>query len=37
MTNTNVISQYLGGKPKEFTKQDLIKFIDENKIEMAIR
>ena len=31
--NPNRIVQYLGKPPEEFTKEDLIKFIDENKIE----
>lgn len=32
--NPNVISRYLGKSPADFTKQDLIKFIEKNKIEM---
>jgi len=31
--NPNRIVQYLGKPPEEFTREDLIKFIDENKIE----
>jgi len=33
--NPNPIVQYLGKSPEEFTKEDLIKFIEENKIEMV--
>jgi glutamine synthetase len=33
--NPNRIVQYLGKLPEEFTKGDLIKFIEENKIEMV--
>ena len=33
--NPNRIVQYLGKPPEEFTKEDLIKFIEENKIEMV--
>ena len=33
--NINKIVQFLGKPPEEFTKQDLIKFIEEKKIEMV--
>jgi len=34
-TNSNKLVQFLGKPPEEFTKQDLIKFIQETKIEMV--
>ena len=34
-TNRNKLVQFLGKPPEEFTKQDLIKFIEETKIEMV--
>ena len=33
--NPNPIAQYLRKSPEEFTKEDLIKFIEENEIEMV--